>query len=348
MDFSLFYFSADSTGNERNRYELLMEGARFADTHDFRAVWTPERHFHPFGGLYPNPAVTGAAVAAVTERVGIRAGSVVAPTHHPARVAEEWAVVDNLSRGRVGVSFASGWSAIDFSFTPENYARRRELLFEHTEEIRRLWRGESLDVVDGAGAPTRVRIFPPPVQAELPVWITSGGDIGTFRGAGRIGAGLLTHLLGQDIDDLGKKIEEYRAEYRAATNGGRGHVALMVHTYLGEDDDEIREIVREPLYEYLRSSINLLVGSRSVDARKIDPASLRPADVDFLVQRSFDRYFDESGLLGGLDKGRRIVERLRGIQVDEIACLIDFGLPTADVLNGLKYLDQLRQYCQSP
>ena len=86
------------TIGRRDRYRLLLEGARFADRHGFAAVWTPERHFHAFGGLYPNPAVTGAALAAITERIGIRAGSVVLPLHNPIRVAEEWSVVDNLSR----------------------------------------------------------------------------------------------------------------------------------------------------------------------------------------------------------------------------------------------------------
>ena len=43
--------------------ELLLEGAKFADANGFCAVWTPERHFHAFGGPYPNPSVTGAAVA---------------------------------------------------------------------------------------------------------------------------------------------------------------------------------------------------------------------------------------------------------------------------------------------
>ena len=110
IDFSLFYFSGDEAEDaSTGKYRLLLEGARFADANGFCAVWTPERHFHAFGGLYPNPAVTAAAVAVVTERVGIRAGSVVLPLHHPVEVAEAWSVVDNLSDGRVGVAFASGW-----------------------------------------------------------------------------------------------------------------------------------------------------------------------------------------------------------------------------------------------
>src|SRR3954452_12515722 len=145
MDLSLFYFADDSAA-DGDRYRLLLEGARFADRNGFSAVWTPERHFHPFGGLYPNPSVTSAAVAAVTERIKIRAGSVVAPLHHPLRIAEEWSVVDNISGGRVGLSFGSGWHAVDFALRPEAHADRRRLLTESLETVRSLWRGEKLKV----------------------------------------------------------------------------------------------------------------------------------------------------------------------------------------------------------
>src|SRR5712692_3504600 len=108
MDFSLFYFASADGGESADKYRLLIEGAKFADTHGFAAVWTPERHFHEFGGLYPNPAVTGAALAMITKNIRIRAGSVVSPLHQTIRIAEEWAMVDNLSGGRVDVSFATG------------------------------------------------------------------------------------------------------------------------------------------------------------------------------------------------------------------------------------------------
>src|SRR3954452_23783252 len=152
MDFSLFYFANDSAA-EGDRYRLLMEGAKFADTHGFVAVWTPERHFHAFGGLYPNPAVTGAAIAAVTENVQIRAGSVVLPLHHPARVAESWSVVDNLSRGRVGISFASGWNPNDFVLRPENFRDAKNAMFRDLEVVKALWRGESVSFPGPKGEP---------------------------------------------------------------------------------------------------------------------------------------------------------------------------------------------------
>ena len=119
MDFSLFYFASDEGSTHENKYQLLIEGAKFADRHGFVAVWTPERHFHAFGGLFPNPSITSAAIATITEQIQIRAGSVVIPIHDPIRVAEDWAVIDNLSNGRAGISFASGWNARDFVFAPE-------------------------------------------------------------------------------------------------------------------------------------------------------------------------------------------------------------------------------------
>jgi len=343
MQFSLFYFANDSVELTDDRYGLLLDGARFADQHGFEAVWTPERHFHPFGGLYPNPAVTSAAIATITERVKIRAGSVVAPLHHSLRIAEEWSMVDNLSGGRVGVSFASGWHATDFVLRPEAYQDRRSIMLEQLDQVRRLWRGEQIDLPDGAGGISRVGIFPPPVQHELPVWVTSAGGIETFRNAGRVGAGLLTHLLGQDMDDLATKIAAYRQEVlaRPGSTGWPGHVALMVHTYLHEDEREAEETVRGPLSEYLRGSLHLLLGAKLDGGRAIDPQRLSAEDTDFIVARSFDRYFHDGGLLGTGDTAQRMVERFRGIGVDEIACLIDFGLPAKAVLEGLHQLSEL-------
>ncbi|MEU6236007.1 MupA/Atu3671 family FMN-dependent luciferase-like monooxygenase [Kitasatospora sp. NPDC047058] len=341
MHFSLFYF-ADGQGRGREQYRLLLEGARFADTHGFNAVWTPERHFHEFGGQYPNPAVTGAALAAVTERVGIRAGSVVGPLHHPVRVAEEWSVVDNLSEGRVGLSFASGWHANDFVLRPENYAGRKEVLTETIETVRKLWRQEEVTLPNGDGNPVAVRSYPAPVQSELPVWLTSAGSPDTFRQAGEQGLGLLTHLLGQELEDLAKKIAAYRAALPAGAGGAAGQVALMLHTFLGTDRDAVREIVRRPFSAYIRSSIGLIMKAAGDILPGVDPEELDDDDLDFLVERSFDRYFDTGGLFGTVEDGLATLERLDALGIDEVACLIDFGVDPDQVLAGLEHLNTLK------
>lgn len=342
MDFGLFYF-ANAGDYPRQAYDLLLRGARFADENGFSAVWTPERHFHEFGGVYPNPAVAGAAIAAVTERVGIRAGSVVAPLHNPIRVAEEWSVVDNLSNGRVGVAFASGWHAGDFVFSPGRYADRRDDTQTCVRQVQQLWRGESVAVPDGLGNPVEVRIFPRPVQDRLPVWMTTSGSLDSFEAAGRMGAGVLTHLLGQEISGIQQKIKAYHAAWDAAGHEGQGHVALMIHTYIGGDRDSVKEIVREPFSDYLLSSFDLLMRAADRAGAGQDVASLTDADRRYLVDAAFDRYFLTNGLFGSVEDGLEVCAELRDAGVDELACLIDFGVEHQLVIDGLDALGALRR-----
>ncbi|HYD06989.1 MAG TPA: MupA/Atu3671 family FMN-dependent luciferase-like monooxygenase, partial [Reyranella sp.] len=244
--FSLFYFASDSSAGG-DKYRLLIEGAKFADLEGFDAVWTPERHFHAFGGLYPNPAITSAAIATVTERVAIRAGSCVLPLHNAVRAAEDWALVDNLSNGRVGLSLASGWQPNDFVLAPEAFADRKNIMLSGVETLRRLWRGDKLALRNPAGETVETGTLPRPVQQEIPLWLTAAGNPETFRQAGALRCGVLTHLLGQSLDDLARKIDAYRQAWRAAGHAGRGHVTLMLHAFVGESDEGVRDLVRGPM-----------------------------------------------------------------------------------------------------
>lgn len=346
LEFSLLYFaSEDSNQSADDKYRLLIEGAKFADSHGFCAVWTPERHFHAFGGLYPNPSVTGAAIATITGRVKIRAGSVVLPLHHPVRVAEEWAVVDNLSNGRVGLSFASGWHADDFIFAPERFSTRREVMARHVDIVRRLWRGESVPMTGGLGNEVQVKIMPRPVQTELPVWLTAFGSVETFRLAGEIGANMLTHLLGQSVELVAEKIKLYRKAWRDHGHPGSGHVTLMLHTFVTDDYEAAREKVRDPFCNYLRSSLDLLMGLAASAGIEVDPSHLTPQNIDALVSHAFNRYYETCGLFGTPDTCMRMVEKVKRAGIDEVACLIDFGIDADSVLSSLSYLNILK--CES-
>lgn len=355
LDFSLFYFSSDESEGGADKYRLLLEGAKFADRHGFVAVWTPERHFHAFGGLYPNPAVVGAAIAAVTERVGIRAGSVVLPLHHPVRVAEEWSVVDNISKGRVGISFAAGWQPNDFVLQPQNFAESKQIMLRDIEVVRRLWRGESMAFDGPLGQPVDLRVLPRPVQPELPYWVTSAGNPQTFIDAGRIGANVLTHLLGQTVEELADKLAAYRKARKDAGHVGEGVVSLMLHSFVGPDVAAVRAAVRQPLIEYLRSSLNLVKQyawsfpafkrreGMDTSPASVDLASLSADEMDGLLEHSFERYYESSGLFGTPESCLAMIDRIKAVGVDDVACLIDFGVDSATVLDHLPYLNQLRE-----
>ena len=357
IDFSLFYFASDEGENAANKYALLLEGAKFADRNGFAAVWTPERHFGAFGGLYPNPSVTSAALASITRSIGLRAGSCVSPLHSPIRIAEEWSVVDNISGGRVGISFAAGWQPNDFVLRPEQYAIRKDAMFRDIEAVRRLWRGETLRFPGPDHQEVEVRTLPRPVQAELPVWITVAGNPETFRMAGAGGFRILTHLLGQSVEQLTEKVAIYREAWREHGHPGNGYVTLMLHTFVGDDDDQVREVVRQPMIDYLAGALDLTEQAAwsfpafkeraSATGQSLSQMfaaqSLTPEEKAAVLNHAFERYFETSGLFGTLETCLAMVHRLKGIGIDELACLIDFGVASSTALEHLEHLNRLRE-----
>jgi natural product biosynthesis luciferase-like monooxygenase protein len=348
MDFGIMFFSSAEPDKSADKYALLLAAARFADEHGFRAVWTPERHFHTFGGLFPNPSVLGAALAMATKTLQIRAGSLISPLHDAVRIAEEWSVVDNLSGGRAAISFGSGWNVDDFIFFPDRYEQRQAVMYEQIETVRRLWRGEPVTRKNTYGKDVEVRIFPRPIQEQLPVWITSSGNAETFASAGAVGANVLTHLIGQDIDTLEGKIRRYRqARAAAGEDPGGGTVALMLHTFLGASAEQVKAKVRGPFHEYLRAAVSL--EQKAVDGggvisggHRIEQHSIPERAMEDLLDVTFERYFQAGSLMGTTAGCEPLVWRLQDIGVDEIACLIDFGVDEASVLSALPYLDALR------
>lgn len=338
IEFSLLYFSSNEAEFTDNKYKLLLEGAKFADKNNFHAIWIPERHFHPFGGLYPEPSVLGSALAMVTEKIRIRPGSVVLPLKNPVRVAEQWSVVDNLSGGRVDISFAKGWNLKDFVLAPENYANRSQIMFDGIKTVHKLWRGESIYLPDGDGKETEIKIYPLPKQPELSSWITCSGGKEGFIQAGAKGANILTALLAQTLEELADKIALYRES--RAKNGydpNSGHVTLMLHTFISNDVEFVRNQVREPFTEYLKSSVNLWKkGSK-------EKQSFTKQQQDEILAYSFERYFQTAALFGTPQSCLNMVEQIKEIGVNEIACLIDFGVDADSVLSNLNYLNQLRK-----
>src|SRR5688572_7955406 len=247
MDFGIMFFSSADQQSDESKYQLLIEVAKFADRNGFSCIWTPERHFHQFGGLFPNPALTTAALSTVTNKIQLRAGSLISPLHHTLRLAEEWSMVDNLSGGRVAISFGSGWNVNDFIFFPERYEKRHAVMYEQIQMLKKLWAGEPLTCMNSFGKEVSVKIYPNPLQKELPIWITSSGNVDTFVSAGTIGANILTHLIGQNLQTLAAKISSYRnALADSGFEPNQRKVSLMLHTYLGKDVETVKDRVRVP------------------------------------------------------------------------------------------------------
>jgi natural product biosynthesis luciferase-like monooxygenase protein len=186
------------------------------------------------------------------------------------------------------------------------------------------------------------------VQKTLPVWVTSSGNTATFTQAGSIGANVLTHMIGQDIKALAKNIRFYRASLKEnGFEAEKGIVSLMLHTFIGKDPEIVKNKVKAPFKEYLRSAVLLenkaaKGGGAISGGHQVSYEEMSETTMEELLDITFERYYTSAALLGTVETCKPLVQQLKGIGVDEIACLIDFGPGEEDVLEHLKYLDDLR------
>ena len=169
------------------KYELLMEGAKFADANGFSAIWTPERHFHAFGGLYPQPAVTAPRSPRDPQHAHSRGQRRAAAARSDARRGGVVRRGQPLAGPR-GHSFATGWQRERLRLRARELASVAKPAVGRPGEVRRLWRGGTVRR-PGATATGGSGTSPRPVQAELPVWLTAAGNPETFRHGGRAGRG---------------------------------------------------------------------------------------------------------------------------------------------------------------
>jgi len=307
LDFSISCFPGSAYTQEADRYRLLLECAKFADDHGYTGIWTPTHHFHIPDGRYPDPALASAAIAAValfTKRVQIRAGSVVFPSHHPFRVAEEWALIDNLSHGRVAVA-ATGCFHQNPHEPRSRAAARFSQALKAIATLRSFWRGSEQPL---PGLPGGETIHPRPIQPDLPVWIAPAEHDDTFVAAGNAQTFVLTHLLAQSIEDLAARIVLYRAAWKARGHAGDGHVSLLLPTFLGHD---------------------VIAAHAALEV--------------FLKDQKGTRRSTDHALIGSPRDCLDTIRLVQAAGVDEIAFMIDFGLPTLTVLNNLPGLNELRE-----
>jgi len=212
------------------------------------------------------------------------------------------------------------------------------------ETVQRLWRGEPVTVRGGAGNDIEVKIFPRPIQPELPIWMTTAGNPESYLKAGELGVNVLTHLLGQSIEEVGERIELYReARARYGHDPDTGRVTLMVHAFIGDDKEAVRKKVRTPFINYLRSSVSLIADLAKAFNSSTEIDKMGQQDMDALLEFGFNRYFETSALFGTPTSCINMVESLKDIGVDEVACLIDFGVDTESVLMSLRHLNELRE-----
>ncbi|MFC5044319.1 MupA/Atu3671 family FMN-dependent luciferase-like monooxygenase [Aquimarina hainanensis] len=347
MEFGIMFFASSEDSLSNNIYDLVKKCTIYGDQNGFSSVWVPERHFTEFGGAYNNPAVLQAALSSITNRIRLNSGSVVMALHDPIRVAEEWAMVDNLSNGRAGIAIASGWNPSDFAFFPSNYKNKHEVMHRNLSVVRKLWKGETIDRLSGDGKMTPIRIYPSLVQEEIPLHLTVSGNPDGFRKGGELGINILTSVLDQTVEELAEKIKIYRqARLEHGFDPKAGKVSLMLHTYIGTDDEKAKEEARDPYCSFLKRNRKLFEGLAHNRDRSFSLSNLEEDELDDFVDFLYDRFTNTKGMIGDKESCHALVKEVMEAGVDEIVCLLDFGPPADKILENLQNIKELKEAYQ--
>ena len=172
------------------------------------------------------------------------------------------------------------------------------------------------------------------------MWITAAGNPDTFAHAGELGANVLTHLLGQTVDEVAANIALYRRTL--AANGhdpSARRVTMMIHTYLDEDHEEALRLAKTPFMNYLRGHVDLLSLVPQSQGHSIK--QVQQQDLEVAVELAFERYSRTAALIGSPRTCSQMVGALADAGVNEIACLIDW-MNVESALQGLGAINDLR------
>ncbi|TXK40686.1 putative FMN-dependent luciferase-like monooxygenase [Nonomuraea sp. C10] len=164
------------------RYRLAAEQIRHAEAAGFDTAWVAQHHFDGDEGGLPAPLVFLGHVAATTSRIRLGTGIITLPLEHPVRVAEDTAVLDQLTGGRLEVGVGSGGTPASFAPFGHDSADRAALYAEHLAVLIAAWSGADL----GGGN----RLYPPAPRLPGAVWEATFSAAGGAR-AGRAGHGLM-------------------------------------------------------------------------------------------------------------------------------------------------------------
>jgi alkanesulfonate monooxygenase SsuD/methylene tetrahydromethanopterin reductase-like flavin-dependent oxidoreductase (luciferase family) len=166
-------------------FQACLDQCEWADSLGFEAVSLQEHHGSDSDdGYNPSPLILAAAIAARTKRIAIRVAALIIPLHDPIRVAEDAAVVDQISRGRLELILGAGYRVSEFQMFGKDLADRVRLQTEAIEVLKQAWSGDPFEYHGH-----QVRVTPTPFRQPRPPLILGGSSEGAARRAAHIADG---------------------------------------------------------------------------------------------------------------------------------------------------------------
>jgi probable F420-dependent oxidoreductase len=232
-------------GSERTfarEYREVLDMVRLAEALGFDSAWVSEHHGSSDGYL-PSLLPVLAAFAAATERITLGTGVVLTPFHDPLRLAEDAAVVDQLSGGRLILGLGLGWREEEFRMFGVPVRDRVRRTMETVEILRRAWTGERFSFEGKVFRYDRVKVTPPAARPGGPPIYLGGYEERAVRRAGRLADGYIRSRSGLESAREALSWAETGA-LEAGKDPGKIGFAFLQNAFVWDEGDAW-EVVRE-------------------------------------------------------------------------------------------------------
>ncbi len=289
-------------GDSPALYARWLEQIDAAENLGFDSLWVTEHHFRYFGGMMPSPSVLLAAAAQRTKKMRLGAAVSILPMHNPLRIAEEFAMVDLLSDGRVNFGAGRGMHPTEYTVLGADWNTAQQRLPEALDLVIRAWTGGEFEWTGKHYNFPKLNVYPKPLQKpHPPIYVTANKDPESFQMVGQRGHHLMTLPWIATNEIQRPRVEQY---WQALREGGHSvkdkDVFVMYPCYVGASDTEARS---EALEHWSRwrgfalAALNLDPGSEAYQR------VFGHLDYDAMVK-------DSRGVFGGPESCARIIEKI--------------------------------------
>ena len=334
MDFGLFFLmQRDEAWSERAVYDSAVEQMLAAEPLGYSSVWIAEHHFNDYG-LCPAPPVLAAFLAARTKTLRLGMGVSLLPLHHPVDLAEQLAVLDVVSGGRLDVGIGRGGTLQDYQTFRSERSDARLRIEEGIQLMQQCWSGAPFDFDGQFHSAERLHVRPRPVQRPYPPLFIAANSEDSVHSAARLGLPTLSSFF-VPVPELQRRRQVYRETARAAGRSDAEIDALearcggMRVVHVAPTMDDARRATEPPFMGYQRKMSVLRTehtGGNLPDS--FDRSTLR--------LRDFDEYLKDGwALIGSPDDVREGLQQY----VDATGyrrVLLLMALPGLDTALGLR------------
>jgi alkanesulfonate monooxygenase SsuD/methylene tetrahydromethanopterin reductase-like flavin-dependent oxidoreductase (luciferase family) len=215
LDFGLFFLmQRDEQWSEQAVYDGDVEQMLAAEALGYESVWIAEHHFNDYG-LCPAPQVLAAFLAARTRTLRLGMGVSLLPLHHPIDLAEQLAVLDVVSGGRLDVGIGRGGTLQDYQTFRSERTDARVRIEEGIALMRQCWTGAPFDFAGQFHSAERLHVRPRPVQRPHPPLFIAANSEDSVLSAARLGLPTLSSFF-VPVPELQRRRQVYRETARAA------------------------------------------------------------------------------------------------------------------------------------